>query len=45
MVLDTRLTSAGHIILARGYDSDGNIIFNDPYGTPFPKAPFPRFLE
>jgi len=32
VVLDTRLTSAGHIILARGYDTEGNIIFNDPYG-------------
>jgi len=32
VVLDTRLTTSGHIILIRGYDDQGNMIANDPYG-------------
>ena len=32
VVLSTKLTSAGHIITVKGYNSSGNLITNDPYG-------------
>jgi len=33
VVLDTKMSSAGHIILVRGIDDAGNLICNDPYGN------------
>lgn len=33
VILSTRLTSAGHIILVRGYTDDRKLIVNDPYGN------------
>ncbi|WP_161569237.1 C39 family peptidase [Candidatus Oscillochloris fontis] len=35
VVLSTDLTSAGHIILVRGYTNDNKIIVNDPYGNKY----------
>ncbi len=32
VLLSTGLTSAGHIIVVRGYTQDGNYIVNDPFG-------------
>jgi len=33
VILSTYLTSAGHVVLVRGYTSDGKLIVNDPYGN------------
>ena len=33
VILSTQLTGAGHIVLVRGYTSDGHLIVNDPYGN------------
>lgn len=33
VVLDTLLSSVGHLVLARGYSTSGNIIVNDPWGN------------
>jgi hypothetical protein len=33
VVLDTLLSSVGHLVLARGYSSTGNVIVNDPWGN------------
>lgn len=33
VVLSTQLTSAGHLILVRGYTATGDIIVNDPWGN------------
>ncbi|KAH3743498.1 flagellar basal body rod modification protein [Pelomyxa schiedti] len=33
VVLDTWLTSSGHIITVRGYDDSDRVICNDPYGN------------
>jgi hypothetical protein len=35
VILSTDLTGAGHIILLKGYTSDGKVIVNDPYGNAF----------
>lgn len=35
VMLGTRLTSEGHILLAIGYTANGYLIFNDPYGDRF----------
>jgi len=45
VVLDTRLTSAGHIILVRGYDDQGNMIVNDPYGDAHDRATYGKKLN
>jgi uncharacterized protein YvpB len=33
VILSTQLSSAGHIILVRGYNADGSIVVNDPWGN------------
>jgi hypothetical protein len=33
VVLDTLLSTVGHIVLATGYTTDGNVLLNDPYGN------------
>jgi hypothetical protein len=33
VVLSTQLSSAGHLILVRGYNAQGSIIVNDPWGN------------
>ncbi|MGI8587807.1 MAG: C39 family peptidase [Chloroflexia bacterium] len=33
VVLGTTLTSAGHILVARGYTANGYLLMNDPYGN------------
>jgi hypothetical protein len=35
VILSTRLTGAGHVVLVRGYTSDNRLIVNDPYGNRF----------
>lgn len=32
VILSTKLTSAGHLVVARGYTTDNTLIVNDPYG-------------
>jgi hypothetical protein len=32
VILGTKLTDGGHIVLVRGYTADGRFIVNDPYG-------------
>jgi len=45
VVLDTRLTSAGHIIIVRGYDDKGNMIVNDPYGNAHDRGTYGKLLN
>jgi len=33
VILSTNLTSAGHIVLVRGYTTDNRLVVNDPYGN------------
>lgn len=35
VILGTGLTGSGHILLVKGYTSDGQLIVNDPYGDKF----------
>lgn len=35
VILSTQFTTAGHIILVKGYTNDGKLIVNDPYGNKF----------
>ena len=43
VILGTRLTSAGHIILVRGYTSDNRLIVNDPYGNKYGASGYGKY--